>query len=320
MTMTMASPCCFTIIFRSSGPSEGEINRWKCLPGFRSCLGFEETPESPDAHRGGDTSLFSLPSDSANTPHTSNVSVTTTITSAISPARIACPMGRNVDGVRLRRTLEALSTLLDRLSKACAKLKLATNSSNEVSKLAAEEVKRVYLQLLAIKSDYLNALINSFELDLPPMKITRMVSEDRNDLLRDPYLGHPVLPISSNLRVAPPAAPPAYGHPTGHSIPRGGSGTYNQGSQGNMYDHWGRVNLFSPSTEDMNSIDNYTNETDDLRRTTGSFDREDSDNVRENPPNETHLGYSEQRNMQTNGHKRGRHRGSNHLKTKEASE
>ena len=307
--------------FCSSGPSEGEINRWKCLPGFRSCLGFEEIPESPDANRGGDTSLFSLPSDSANTPHTSNVSVTTTITSAISPARNAYPMGRHADGVRLRRTLEAVSTLLDRLSRACSKLKLATNSSNEVSKLAAEEVKRVYLQLLAIKSDDLNALINSFELDLPPMKITRLVSEDRDDLLRDPCLGHSALPISSNLRVAPLTAPPAYGPPTGrYNIPRGVSGTYNQGSQGNMYDHWGRVNLFSPSTEDMNSIENYTNETDDLRRTVGSFDREDGDNVRENPPTETYLDYNEQYNIQNNKHKRGRHRGSNHLRAEEASE
>jgi hypothetical protein len=45
------------------------------------------------------------------------------------------------------------------------------------------------------------------------------------------------------------------------------------------------ANLFSPSTEDMNSYEQSTNNTvDDLRRTVGSFDTENDEEEREGAP------------------------------------
>ena len=283
-------------------------------------------PESPDTVRGGDTSLFSLPSESANTtPHTSNVSVTTTITSAISPARNLRPMGgQNVDSVRLRRTLEATATLLDRLSKACSKLQMASNVSNEVSILAAEEVKRVYLQLLAIKTDDLNSLINSFELDIPPMQITRIISDDHGDAVTSaPNLCHPGGPVGSLHRL-----PPQF---TNHQMSRNSGSIFDSNfadEQANPGPSWIQADLFSPSTNDMNSLDNTTYVQDDLRRTVGSFDRDETnvENIgrRDEPPQGTYLEYNEQQqhrqNMQQKKHKRGRHRGSSHRQKKEAAE
>ncbi|KAL3904205.1 MAG: hypothetical protein SGILL_010156, partial [Bacillariaceae sp.] len=80
---------CLSVMEKSMQTKQKKDDRlpkppWKSLPGLRSALGLKEDPLSPPTVRGGDSSLFSLPSDSANanddTPHTSNVSMATTIT------------------------------------------------------------------------------------------------------------------------------------------------------------------------------------------------------------------------------------------------
>jgi hypothetical protein len=101
----------------------------------------------------GDTLLFSLPSESAaedGTPHTSNVSLTTTITSAVSFDKHSRHNGYPSNRVNMRRALEAVSTLFDRLSATCLKLvNLKSTKSDRFIKFV-EEIKWVYLQLLTL--------------------------------------------------------------------------------------------------------------------------------------------------------------------------
>lgn len=122
-----------------------------------------EEPKSPDTLRGGDTSLFSLPSESATatTPHTSNVSVTTTITSAFSPEKAEV-----IQKKKLRQTLETVVMLFDRLGKCCNKLIAETFSSSSNAVMAAEEITRIYLQIHTISISNLESLVDSFELDM----------------------------------------------------------------------------------------------------------------------------------------------------------
>jgi hypothetical protein len=287
-------------VFRAQQTSlEGQleqIHRWKPRTVLNSCFGFEQAPESPETVRGGDTSLYSLPSDSANTttPHTSNVSMTTTITSAFSPNR----KGRQQDGVRLRRTIEAIATLLERLSLACTKLAQLSSTSNETSIKATEEVKRLYLQLLAIKTEDLSALIDAFEVEQPPLQIARLVPEDRNNPM-------PPLPHRSTTFVPPShsfiraAAETVYSSSLPHVMP-----TYDYiplGSETNMIADDQRANFLSPSTADMNSTDNGAYVAEDLRRVQGSFDREDTEFERESAPHEGTAGLREEYKKRKSG-------------------
>jgi len=148
---------------QSSSSGLRQEGQWRCVAGFRASIGLVEEPKSPDTIRGGDTSLFSLPSESATakTPHTSNVSVTTTITSAFSPDK---PEG--IQKKLLRQTLETVVTLFDRLGKCCTKLMGETFASSNIAVMAAEEVTRIYLQVHTISINNLEALVDSFELDI----------------------------------------------------------------------------------------------------------------------------------------------------------
>jgi hypothetical protein len=252
------------------------------VPGFRASLGFEEEPNSPDIVRGGDTSLFSLPSESAAgdaTPHTSNVSLTTTITSAVSFDKHSRHMGYPMNRVNMRRALEAVSTLFDRLSAACLKLVDVLSTKSDASVKAAEEIKRVYLLLLTLPVEELKALIDSFELDLLPMQITRPVSEDRDDSAsatdNTAFLSQPQPFVRSSGSIA-------------QQLVTQTMGLRLESLKVDVVedDEEGEVFLFSPNTEDMNSIEQstHTGTVDDLRRTVGSFDNEEVEEEREGPP------------------------------------
>lgn len=153
---------------------EHETGRWNMLPGLRDALGILP-PESPP--RGGDTSVFSLPSDS--TPMTSNVSVATTITTAA-----AAEQARYHNGLAIRRTIQSVSSCLQHLSQVCQQV---------ISVHATKEIKRVYTDLLAIGSQDLKAVVDAFELDA----IIRTVSRDDDDQV------HPILPPPNVLRPHP---------------------------------------------------------------------------------------------------------------------
>ncbi|KAL3930726.1 MAG: hypothetical protein SGBAC_011641 [Bacillariaceae sp.] len=148
---------------KSSSTGLRQEGLWRCVPGFRASVGLVEEPKSPDTIRGGDTSLFSLPSQSATatTPHTSNVSVTTTITSAFSPDK---PEG--IQKKQLRKTLETVVMLFERLGKCCNTLMGETFASSSIAVMAAEEITRIYLQVHTVSINNLETLVDSFELDL----------------------------------------------------------------------------------------------------------------------------------------------------------
>jgi hypothetical protein len=228
--------------------------------------------------RGGDTSLFSLPESDHDTPHTSNVSLTTTITSAWSPAKP--PSSRRDEGSHLSRTVEAAATLFDRLSAACSKLvQLSTPSDTSIR--AAEEIKRIYLQLIAIHPRDMKALIDSFQLDLPPLQISRMVSDDcdeqRVDIRRSSSVGlPPPIPLtrSSGTLIRSPA----------QEIVARSLGIRFEAPKVNLIpEEEEGHNLFSPTTVDMKSIEESRDEVEDVHRTVGSFEREDNEG-RDGPP------------------------------------
>ena len=235
-------------------------------------------PESPEVVRGGDTSLFSLPSDScAETPMTSNVSLGTTITSVNSPQRVGRRMPRKAapNGLVVRRTIEIFSTLMQHMTVACLELVGADdgaqvssmegwNLDTEKSVRITETLKRTYLQLLAMETSNLRAVADSFELvDLVIQEVLTgtLDDEDNDDLL----------PIHNNF-VLPP--PPIVG-PRQTLLPECGFYFRNHPPTNRSDD------IFSPSTEDMRTVDHV----DDLRRQFGSNDDcEDQTEERDDPP------------------------------------
>jgi hypothetical protein len=157
--------------------------RWQFLDGLRATIGIIP-PESPETVRGGDTSVFSLPSDSAKTPMTSNVSLTTTITSAVTtPFKDRARRQKSApNGLQLRRTIEILSTILHKMAVACVGLSNINsepwNLGAEASIRLTEDIKRNYLQLLAVKQEDVKALVNAFSPATDDMQTKNSIERD----------------------------------------------------------------------------------------------------------------------------------------------
>ena len=136
----------------------------------------------PDTIRGGDTSLFSLPEESI-TPHTSNLSMATTITS-----KPPSPANHQAHKTSLRRTLDILGLLVHKLSSACQKLVVDPSNSNKKKKKvtaqttirATEEMKRIYLTIMAIPNCDLILVSDAFYPTgiMPPLIRTVSLDED----------------------------------------------------------------------------------------------------------------------------------------------
>jgi hypothetical protein len=110
----------------------------------------------PEITRGGDTSLFSLPPDDTLTPHTSNVSMATTLPSKPpSP-----PSGTGTT----RRTLATVYTLEAKLVHACRRQ-------------AVGEMKKLYLQLLALKISDLHHVMDAFYQDVGIVRTVSIETE-----------------------------------------------------------------------------------------------------------------------------------------------
>ena len=152
------------------------IQRWKPIPGFRASIGLEdEDPSSPPpAQRGGlDGSLSSFPLDAANdaTPHTSNVSIATTITTVLSPdhssrfkrhEKVSSDFSLNggVGGVQTRQVIDIVVRVLERLRYAS--FQIVESRGDKTA--ALQEVRSVYLDLLQIPIQELKYIVKSFEL------------------------------------------------------------------------------------------------------------------------------------------------------------
>uniref|UniRef100_A0A7S1ZL64 Uncharacterized protein n=1 Tax=Ditylum brightwellii TaxID=49249 RepID=A0A7S1ZL64_9STRA len=128
-----------------------EEGRWKAKEWVRGVLGLR-IDECGDTIRGGDTSLFSLPCSDTSTPNTSNVSMTTTITTALSPP--SEPKHPN-----LKRTIEILSMLLSRLHSSFHTILEGGEQQ--------QEVRRIYLQLMAIPTQDVKGVMDAFESVVP---------------------------------------------------------------------------------------------------------------------------------------------------------
>ena len=212
---------------------------WKCIDTVRNSIGV--SPASPiGSTNGGDTSVFSMP-ESAETPMTSNVSVGGASGSQNLEPKTAFPNGECV-----RRGIEMLSTLVERLSVACrglvslgAEAWKSGNADVKASVRFTEDIKRIYFQILGLNTNDLKALIDSFHLE--GKGIARQVTDDEEDK-RD--MSQPILP------------PP--------ELCRGM----------NLVELDDTVNnLFSPATDDMKTWNSSMGEFDDLRRSVGSVER-----------------------------------------------
>jgi hypothetical protein len=266
-------------------------HRWRHIPGFRASLGFEEIPQSPPTVRGGDTSLFSLPSESANdaTPHTSNVSMTSTITSAVTPdAKGHRHAGYFLRQGNLRQSMESVCTAIDALGAECSEL---AESQPLKASDSMKTVQNIYQQLLSVPKDDLKALIDSFELDILNLNISRMVSEDQADE------SHPKESSGTSFQQPLPLAR-SWGPVVNETVQELTSQTMALSLQ-HLDVNWvederedrENLDLFSPNTLDMRSIEQSparspadSIEEDDLRRTVGSFDQEEDIEEREQAP------------------------------------
>ena len=295
---------------------------WKPLPGFRSSLGLEEEPQSPSTIRGGDTSLFSLPSDSANdsTPHTSNVSMTTTITTIVSPDKSTSQFfnhqqrpyyissdrdNDDADRFGTRRTVESLVNLLRRLETSCQYLESKMSAGEKLKVI--EDIKKVYLELLIVPTQDLKQIIKCFEMKFDQTSyLTRTVSDDQDihisrSILRplNSYESVKMIPKNETENADQRQVALAGENLRVNIVQCDVNGVIDNQNQSIECDLW------SPTTNDMNSLihpqsieesvtamrNEYTavveeeeEHIDDLRRTVGSFDRESDQEEREAAP------------------------------------
>jgi hypothetical protein len=294
---------------------------WKPLPGFRSSLGLEEEPQSPSTIRGGDTSLFSLPSDSANdsTPHTSNVSMTTTITTVISPEKNTSQFfnrqqrpcyvssdrdNDDVDRFGTRRTVESLVNLLRRLETSCQYLESKTGVAEKLKVI--EDIKKVYLELLIVPTQDLKQIMKCFEMKFDQTSyLTRTVSDDQ-DIRTSRSIRRP-LPSYENVKMIQKNEAESADQrqvALARGILRVNIVQCDDNEVNDNHNQSIECDLWSPTTNDMNSLihpqnieesvsamrNEYTavvdeeEHVDDLRRTVGSFDRESDQEEREAAP------------------------------------
>jgi hypothetical protein len=269
---------------------------WKCLPELHFALGLT-APQSPETIRGGGTSLFSLPEESgAETPHTSNVSLATSITSTYTPYRrrssvqpVRPQLILQQDGLQLRHTVEVVSSLLQKLTLAClrltklnAKEKGAMNTAQTYVQ-ACDEIKKIYLDLLVIRRDDARALTEAFYLESQTPRATvcdallaREVSIDEDDAVAAAKAKvAQVVALASAMRQN--TFPEQRERQNDSRRYRGSSKSIGRGVNTSLE----RVNLFSPSTEDMRSLEVVPAEFDDLRRQVGSYDRDDASDTEE---------------------------------------
>jgi hypothetical protein len=181
-----------------------EMSKWRLLPEIKASLGL--IPESPQVvHRGGDTSVFSVPcDDSVATPMTSNVSISTTITTrthltagnnnnALSPGRHDPPPRFHHQALEVRHTIATIAALLDRMSRLLTR----------TDKLPTQEIKRVYLEMQTLDISALKCVVESFEIDQPESLLMLLSgSASQDDSLFD--VPPPMTTNTTTTAVVPP--------------------------------------------------------------------------------------------------------------------
>eukprot|EP00536_Pseudo-nitzschia_multiseries_P016392 jgi/Psemu1/299253/fgenesh1_pm.1098_\ len=272
--------------------------RWIPVPGFRSSLGLEEEPQSPPSiARGGDTSLFSLPSDSANdtTPHTSNVSITSTLTTIVSPEKYESD--RNKVKLSSRKTIESLARLLHGLEASCVCLDSGTTTAEK--SMVIKNIQCIYLDLINLPAVDLEQILDQFQMNYArQLALVRTVSRDQGNTL--PLLFPPHRNVYESDKNAIQESIPLTRNNLRVSISHCNDDDANDDNQNQSIE----CDLWSPTTNDMRSlispgsteanmpatsagyaplVDTSTT-VDDLRRTSGSFDRESVEDERQGSP------------------------------------
>lgn len=259
-----------------SAVADKPVRYWKFR---RSTVNLGVIPPAPasPAARGGDTSLFSLPSDSmAETPMTSNVSLTTTITSAVSPRGMhggnKSVTSLTPDGLVVRRTIEILTTVLNQITCACKDLvgndKDDWSLSAQESIRVTENLKRSYLQLLAVQD--LPSLIESFE----------EISDDGNI-----YGGNVTTKLMPRNHLVLPPPPPSFlfrSRGEESFCPEFTLPTNRPSFDHSIGSASGSSVISAPDTMDMGTTSG-DYDVDDLRRQIGSNDYEDGVEERDGP-------------------------------------
>ncbi len=274
--------------------------RWVPRPGFLSSLGLNEEPLSPQTIRGGDTSLFSLPSESANadTPHTSNVSLATTITTVVSPGKYGSSLHNrfassdqnavdmSIQGTR--KTVTSLARLLYRLEETCRGLKSKITRKS----MLVESIQKIYFELLNVSSADLKVIISSFDMEYAePQILARAVSNDEVATSRPPRSMKQNQHIFQEHDISK--------DPLRVNIVESDNDDIDSDHRNQSIE----CDLWSPTSEDMMSLVSPRSEEenepvtnngyaelkddqpiDDLRRTVGSFDEREEEEQREGPP------------------------------------
>jgi hypothetical protein len=191
-------------------------NHWHLLPEIQIALGLVIKPDysSPIIRRGGDTSVFSLPSDSNATPMTSNVSLSSTITTAKTVLRL--------DRTALMKTIHSVATLFETLSVCCRDLSQWETDQHmnvKASVRVTSQIKKTYNQMMGLRVDDLMSVVEAFELRQCQHNylyqqstnlqtaILRQVSEDYEGK------GAPIVPLNiDNSTLVDIQQPTAYKH------------------------------------------------------------------------------------------------------------
>jgi len=270
-------------------------SRWIPIPGFHSSLGLEEEPQSPPSvTRGADTSLFSLPSDSANnsTPHTSNVSITSTLTTIVSPEKYGSDIYKQK--LSMRKTVESLAQLLHRLEASCMCLKSGMTTTEKSTVI--ENIQLIYFELIKLPAVDLEQIIDSFEMDSSKQRsLTRKVSTDQ-DVAAFRLMPPPYSCYENELNVVQQSIPFTRDDLRINIMQCDDDDVDNDNRNQSI-----ECDLWTPTTNDMRSLispesmEASTTATnggyailvdseepvDDLRRTTGSFDRDSLEEIEE---------------------------------------
>jgi hypothetical protein len=155
---------------------------------------------------------------------------------------------------QIRRTIEIISTLLQKMSLAC--LKLASKPTSQDVIRATEEIKRNYLQLVVLSSQDVKSVVDAFVVvdTLKELPLARQVSADEDHVQEE-----------QNWYSVPPPEPTIFN-----------------------YSVMGNKMFFPCSTVDIQSsriepddVEEY--EDDDLRRQVGSNDYDDDVEERDAP-------------------------------------
>ena len=183
-------------------PLSGANNRgatcWKASDDLLRALGMGGYSSPDAADRGGDTSLFTLPTNSTtpNISNQSNQSMATTITSEPTSSNDAPEKNaRTSASRRLRLTAEAVVLLLQQIAVAAYRLPEERLRDDTLWAASVEEIKRGYRYLLQIPGEDLDNLQAAFTLQ----ESTPQQNQNSDDVLGPPVLSRGAMTSTNQL-------------------------------------------------------------------------------------------------------------------------